>query len=89
MMICRNELTSINGVLRLQEPVDTLRTWESSLRDTRLSQPTSNAFGLQEWFAAVSQMLRLQYRIFQVRIAAFSCNPPGLGWIGSHCAEAK
>ena len=89
MVICKNELTSIYGLVGLQEPADPLRAGESNLRDTPLSESICNAFLLQEWIAAVSQLLCLQYGIFQGRIAAFSCNPPGAKWIGSHCAVAK
>ena len=37
----------------------------------------------------VFQSLRRQYGIYQRRIAAFSCNPPYVKWIRSHCAEAQ
>jgi hypothetical protein len=89
MVICKNELASIYGSFGLQEPADPLRTGESTLSQTRLGEPICHPVLSQEWIMAVSQLLRLHYRIFQGRIAAFSCNPPGVKWIGPHCAEAS
>jgi len=89
MVICKNELASIYGSFGLQEAIDTLRTGESTLSQTTPGEPICHAVLSQEWIIAVSQLLRPLYRIFQGRIAAFNCNPPGVKWTGPRWAEAK
>ena len=89
MVICKNELASICGSFASQKPSGTLRTGESTLSETTLGEPISHVFRSREWFTAGSQLLRVQYRIFQRHIAKFCCNFTDVMWIGPHCAEAK
>ena len=89
MVICKNDLASIYGSFGLQESADPLRAGKSTLSETTPGEPICHAVLSQQWIMAVSQLLRLHYTIFQGCIAAFSCNPPGVKWIGPHCAEAK
>jgi len=88
-VICKKELASIYGSFGLQEPADPLRTGKSTLSETTPGEPICHAVLSQQWIMAASRLLCLHYTIYQGCIAAFSCNPPGVKWIGPHCAEAK